>query len=99
MSSIDSSILARVFFGISLIVFLITLYIILPAFLFNKRTVLRPELINAMWYRIYDASIGKLKNSLTRFKKKEDRKKAVKLDMILPFSTLKKKIRLGLYEH
>lgn len=77
MNSIDSSLLAQIFFGISLVIFLVTLYIILPGFMYKKRTVLRPKLINAMWHRFYDVSIGKLKNSWRELKKKGLKRKSM----------------------
>ncbi len=71
MSNIDSSLLAQIFFSISLVVFLIALYIILPAFIYRKRTILKPRLINAMWVKFYEGSIGKLKSNWQGLKKKE----------------------------
>ncbi|WP_273568501.1 hypothetical protein [Maribacter halichondriae] len=64
MSGVDSTLIVKIFFGISLIVFLITLYVILPAFLYDKRTFYRPELIKAMWNRFYAASLESTKNQL-----------------------------------
>lgn len=98
MKSIDSSLLAQLFFGISLVVFLITLYIILPAFIYNKRTLLRPELINGLWYRTYDVLIEKWKMNRGG-KKKENLNSSVQIDVIRQWKTSKQKIRLGLYEH
>ena len=87
MNSIDSSLLAQFFFGISLVVFLITLYIILPAFIYNKRTMRRPRLIHALWFRMYDALLGKLKINRERFKKKEYLTHTVQIDVIRPWKT------------
>ncbi|MFH6603169.1 hypothetical protein ACEZ3G_06765 [Maribacter algicola] len=71
MNGIDSSLLAQIFFGTSLVVFLMALYIILPGFVYGKRTVLKPKLVNAMWLKFYEGTIGRIKSNLIGFKKKE----------------------------
>jgi len=53
MNASDIPFLAEIFFGISLVVFCIVMYVILPSFIYNKRTVFKPKLINAMWIKFF----------------------------------------------
>jgi len=97
MSTIDNTLLVETFFISSIVVFVIALYIILPGLIYNKRTMLRPKLINAMWHRLFGSSIGKLRINRHGLKKKESIGK-VTLDYLLLESKMpKNKIKTGLY--
>jgi len=53
MNFLDVPYLIEFFFATSTVVFLATLYVILPALLFNKRTVFKPTLITALWRKVF----------------------------------------------
>ena len=71
MDALDIPFLAEIFFGIGLFVFCIAVYVILPAFLYNKRTAFRPKLINAMWSKLFAEPKLKLSNKTPGQKKSQ----------------------------
>ncbi len=99
MSVVDSTLIVKIFFGISLIVFLITIYIILPAFLYDKRTFYRPELIKAMWNRFYTASLDRAKINWARIKKKTNLIQKTTIISPSVLKSVKRKSKIGLYHH
>jgi len=72
MNVLDFPFLAEIFFGMSLIVFCVALYVILPAFIYKKRTVFKPKLINAMWHKFFMEPTSK-KATSGLFKKKSQK--------------------------
>ena len=70
MGTMDFPFVVEIFFGISFVVFCIAMYVILPAFMYKKRTVFKPKLINAMWNKFFTEPRLKLGNSWTDRKKK-----------------------------
>ena len=69
MNVLDIPFLAEIFFGVSLVVFCLAIYIILPAFLYNKRTMSRPKLVKAMWNKFFRIPKVKLGNKWAGAKK------------------------------
>lgn len=71
MKILELPYLIEFFFAISTIVFVTTLYAILPALVFNKRTVFKPVLINSLWESIFKNAFDKLAKVFFGYKKKE----------------------------
>ena len=59
---LDTPYIVEFLFALSTIVFVITLYAILPALIYNKKTLFKPTLINSLWQKFY-------KNFLEGFEK------------------------------
>lgn len=71
MNPLELPYIVEFFFALSTIVFVVTLYAILPALVFNKRTVFKPVLINSLWETILKNTYGKLEKVFVGHKKKE----------------------------
>ncbi len=64
MSILDLPFLIEILFAISLLVFLGTLYVVLPAFIHEKRTLFKPKLINSLWLKSFKRIKEELKTRL-----------------------------------
>lgn len=71
MKILELPYIVEFFFAVSTIVFVTTLYAILPALVFNKRTFFKPVLINSLWENIFKNASDKLAILFNRHKKKE----------------------------
>jgi hypothetical protein len=70
MNVLDFPFLIEILFVVSLLVFLVTLYVVLPAFIHEKRTFFKPTLVNSLWVKSYNKIKGELKNGLNNPQKK-----------------------------
>lgn len=84
MDILDFPFLIEILFAISLLVFLVSLYVVLPAFLHEKRTLFKPELINSLWLKTYIKIKGGLKNRFS-----DPQKKNLKLIKLITQNGLK----------
>jgi hypothetical protein len=63
--------LVEIFFALSTLVFVATLYAILPALVFNKRTFFKPSFINSLWYRGLKNVVQGVRSATSVNKKKQ----------------------------
>jgi len=54
---LEISFLAEFIFTISTLVFTFTVYAVLPGFIYEKRTLYNPSLINRLWYKIINGAM------------------------------------------
>jgi len=91
MEFLNTTYLAEILFGMGLAMFCVTIYVIMPAFLYNKRTVFRPKLINAMWAKLFLGPMSRLNNKGAHQKKMEE---PIKVTINQPLSSENKDKRL-----
>ena len=75
MKMLETPYIVEFLFALSTIVFVITLYAILPALIYNKKTLFKPVLINALWQKFYKNFFEGFEK-LSRVEKKKELKKA-----------------------
>jgi len=80
MNLLELPYIVEFFFVISTIVFVVTLYAILPAIVFDKRTIFKPRLINSLWGKIFKNTSGRLEKISDTYKKKEIKTVLVTID-------------------
>ena len=71
MNLLELPYIVEFFFAVSTIVFITTLYAILPALVFDKRTFFKPELIKSLWTKIYSNASDSLEKLVVGDKQKE----------------------------
>ena len=76
MKILEVPYIVEFFFVVSTIVFVVTLYAILPALVFNKRTLFNPLLINGLWQKVFK-NVSEGAGKFSRGHKKKELKKAL----------------------
>ena len=71
MKIIDIPYLAEGLFAMSVLIFTVTIYLVLPALIFKKRTLFNPILINSLWLRTFKKLKSTLRNMLDFPQKKK----------------------------
>jgi hypothetical protein len=55
MKILEIPFLVEIFFVVSTLVFLASVYAILPALIYKKRTLFKPKMINSLWQRFFES--------------------------------------------
>lgn len=71
MNILDTPFVVEFFFGFSTVIFLLTLYTVLPALIYNKRTLAKPSMISGLWRKYINAIFIRIKNIVVLTNKKE----------------------------
>lgn len=60
MNILDTPFIVEFFFALSTLVFVVTLYAILPALIYNKPTLSKPSMIHKLWRKFMRTGISRI---------------------------------------